>query len=245
MRKPVVLITGAGGEIGHGLIARITESGRQSVVTLDLNPLEPALARMVQREFTGSILDTPLLERILAEFEVDTVFHLAALLSTRSEFTPTTAHQVNVEGTLHLLEFSQREAESHGRPVVFVYPSSIAAYGLPDLDDQGPGRQGHRGRVRDADDDVRLQQALLRAARPLLRPSLQAALGRAAGRPGGLPLRAFPGTHQRDDRAVGRHERLRAGDDPRGGEGRAVCVLRPSGHADPLHGDAGRRRRRC
>jgi len=133
MRKPVVLITGAGGEIGHGLIAKITGSGRQSVVTLDLNPLEPALARLVQREFTGSILDTPLLERILAEFEVDTVYHLAALLSTRSEFTPTTAHQVNVEGTLHLLEFSQREAESHGRPVVFIYPSSIAAYGLPDL----------------------------------------------------------------------------------------------------------------
>ena len=133
MRKPVVLITGAGGEIGHGLIAKITGSGRQSVVTLDLNPLEPALARLVQREFTGSILDTPLLERILSEFEVDTVYHLAALLSTRSEFTPTTAHQVNVEGTLHLLEFSQREAESHGRPVVFIYPSSIAAYGIPDL----------------------------------------------------------------------------------------------------------------
>ena len=133
MRKPVVLITGAGGEIGHGLIAKITGSGRQSVVTLDLNPLEPALARLVQREFTGSVLDTPLLERILSEFEVDTVYHLAALLSTRSEFTPTTAHQVNVEGTLHLLEFSQREAESHGRPVVFIYPSSIAAYGIPDL----------------------------------------------------------------------------------------------------------------
>jgi nucleoside-diphosphate-sugar epimerase len=133
VRKPVVLITGAGGEIGHGLISTITQSGRQGIVTLDVNPLEPALARMVQREFTGSILDPPLLERILAEFEIDTVYHLAALLSTRSEFTPITAHQVNVEGTLHLLEFSQREAESHGRPVVFVYPSSIAAHGLPDL----------------------------------------------------------------------------------------------------------------
>ena len=133
MRKPVVLITGAGGEIGHGLIAKITESGRQQVVTLDLNPLDPALGQMVQREFRGSILERPLLERILAEFEVDTIYHLAALLSTRSEFTPTTAHQVNVEGTLHLLEFAQHEAESHGRPVVFVYPSSIAAYGLPDL----------------------------------------------------------------------------------------------------------------
>ncbi|MGH9200531.1 MAG: NAD-dependent epimerase/dehydratase family protein, partial [Vicinamibacterales bacterium] len=62
------------------------------------------------------------------------VYHLAALLSTRSEFTPTTAHQVNVEGTLNLLEFSQHEAESHGRPVLFLYPSSIAAYGLPDLE---------------------------------------------------------------------------------------------------------------
>ena len=70
---------------------------------------------------------------MLAEFEVDCVFHLAALLSTRSEFTPLAAHQVNVGGTLNLLEFAQKEGESHGRPVVFIYPSSIAAYGLPDL----------------------------------------------------------------------------------------------------------------
>jgi threonine 3-dehydrogenase len=134
MRKSVVLITGAGGEIGHGLISRLAENGDNSVVTLDLNPLEPAQARMVRREFNGSITDTRLLDRILSEFEISTVFHLAALLSTRSEFTPVTAHQVNVEGTLNLLEFAQREAESHGRPVTFLYPSSIAAYGLPDLD---------------------------------------------------------------------------------------------------------------
>ena len=133
IRKPVVLITGAGGEIGHGLIARIAASGERSVITLDVNPIEPALARLVQREFTGSILDHALLERIMSEYEIDAVFHLAALLSTRSEFTPITAHQVNVEGTLSLLEFSQHEAESHGRPVVFLYPSSIAAYGLPSL----------------------------------------------------------------------------------------------------------------
>ena len=134
IRKPVVLITGAGGEIGHGLIAHLANEGRQPVITLDVNPLEPALAKMVQREVTGSIMDKSLLERVLSEFEVETVYHLAALLSTRSEFTPVTAHQVNVEGTLNLLEFSQREAESHGRPVTFLYPSSIAAYGLPDLD---------------------------------------------------------------------------------------------------------------
>lgn len=133
MRKPVIFVTGAGGEIGHGLIERLASTGRP-IVTLDLAPLDADLARLVQREFLGSILDQGLLERILAEFEVDLVFHLAALLSTRSEFTPVRAHQVNVEGTLTLLEFAQKEAESHGRPVRFLYPSSVAAYGLPDLE---------------------------------------------------------------------------------------------------------------
>jgi nucleoside-diphosphate-sugar epimerase len=134
MRKPVVLITGAGGEIGHGLITELASGERASIVTIDLNPLDGSLAPLVQREFTGSIADARLLDRILSEFDIDTVYHLAALLSTRSEFTPVTAHQVNVEGTLALLEFAQHEAESHGRSVRFMYPSSIAAYGLPDLD---------------------------------------------------------------------------------------------------------------
>ena len=131
MRTPVTLVTGAGGEIGHGLVTRLASAGRP-IVTVDLARLDNSLAPLVRREFTGSITDTTLLERVLAEFEVDLVFHLAALLSTRAEFTPLAAHEVNVEGTLRLLEFAQREGESHGRTVVFVYPSSIAAYGLPD-----------------------------------------------------------------------------------------------------------------
>ena len=114
----------------------------------------------------------------MAEFEVDLIFHLAALLSTRSEFTPVAAHEVNVEGTLHLLEFAQHEAESHGRPVVFIYPSSIAAYGLPDLATKASAGKVARGRVPASDDDVRVQQAVLRAARRLLRAPLQAARGR-------------------------------------------------------------------
>src|ERR1700741_301495 len=145
MRKPVFLITGAGGEIGHGLIARLAEPSR-SIITLDVAPLDRTLAPLVAREFTGSITDVDLVDRLLAEFEVDLIFHLAALLSTRAEFTPTTAHHVNVEGTLNLLEFAARQGESHGRPVVFVYPSSIAAYGLPD-----PETRRRAGRLREDD----------------------------------------------------------------------------------------------
>jgi nucleoside-diphosphate-sugar epimerase len=128
-----VLITGAGGEIGHGLIERLAGQSSRAVVTLDLARLDAATAPLVDREITGSILDRALLERVLAEYQVELVVHLAALLSTRSEFTPLAAHQVNVEGTLNLLEFAQHEAESHGRPVIFMYPSSIAVYGIPDL----------------------------------------------------------------------------------------------------------------
>ena len=141
MRKPAVLVTGASGEVGHGLIERLADQG-DPIVTLDVVPLAPDLARHVHREVLGSILDVALLERLMAEYDIDRVFHLAALLSTRAEFSPLTAHQVNVGGTLHLLEFAQHEAESHGRSVIFLYPSSIAVYGLPDA----PTRQ-QAGRV--------------------------------------------------------------------------------------------------
>jgi len=145
MRKPVILVTGAGGEIGHALVTRLAASG-SVLVTLDVAKLDAAVTPLVAREFTGSITDTGLLDRVLAEFEVDRVFHLAALLSTRAEFTPTAAHHVNVEGTLNLLEFAQRQGESHGRAVTFVYPSSIAAYGLRDA-----AMKAAVGRVREDD----------------------------------------------------------------------------------------------
>jgi threonine 3-dehydrogenase len=146
VRKPVVLITGAGGEIGHGLIERLAGQRERAIVTLDVSRLDGAIAGKVDREITGSILDRDLLQRVLAEFEVELIFHLAALLSTRAEFTPVAAHQVNVEGTLNLLEFAQHEAESHGRPVIFMYPSSIATYGLPDAE-----TKARAGRVKEDD----------------------------------------------------------------------------------------------
>src|SRR5579872_3389879 len=142
MRVPVLLITGAEGEIGHGLVTRLAATGAR-IVTLDISRLDASLAPLVVREVIGSVTDANVLDRILAEFEIECVFHPAALLSTRAEFTPVAAHEVNVEGTLNLLEFAQRQGESHGRQVCFVYPSSVAAHGLPDLD-----TKARAGRIR-------------------------------------------------------------------------------------------------
>jgi nucleoside-diphosphate-sugar epimerase len=144
VRRPAVLITGASGEIGHGLITRLAADGSTTVITLDVRALDSSLGKLVHREIIGSITDTAALDRIIAEFDVDHIYHLAAYLSTRSEFTPVTAHQVNVEGTMNLLEFAQKQGESHGRPVIFLYPSSIAAYGMPDLETKAKA-----GRVRE------------------------------------------------------------------------------------------------
>ena len=63
----------------------------------------------------------------------DVVFHLAALLSTRSERDPELAHQINVEGTLNVLRTAQSQSSRLGRPARFVFPSSIAVYGLPSV----------------------------------------------------------------------------------------------------------------
>ena len=79
----------------------------------------------------GDILDKALLDRLVSEYEIGRIFHLAALLSTRAEFTPETAHRVNVEGTMGLLKLASEQSQWQGQPVQFIFPSSIAVYGLP------------------------------------------------------------------------------------------------------------------
>ena len=132
MRKKAILITGASGEIGQALVDSLAQAGSITLVTLDIQPL-PEDVRSKVTMITGDILDKALLARLVSEYEFEAVFHLAALLSTRSEFTPEAAHRVNVEGTLSLLQMAAEQSEWRGEPVKFIFPSSIAAYGLPDL----------------------------------------------------------------------------------------------------------------
>jgi nucleoside-diphosphate-sugar epimerase len=132
IRKRAVFITGANGEMGHSLITQLAEDSSHSIIALDVRPLDEHLQKKCTAVITGDILEHRLLERLQSEYEIHTVYHLAALLSTRAEFTPEAAHRVNVEGTLNLLKLSIEQSRWHGTPVKFIFPSSIAVYGLPD-----------------------------------------------------------------------------------------------------------------
>jgi nucleoside-diphosphate-sugar epimerase len=131
MRKKAIFITGASGEVGHALIKRLGEDGNNRLVTIDIRPLPPDV-RSLATHFEGDLLNTRLLARLVTEYEIDVIYHMAALLSTRSEHAPEAAHQVNVEGTLGLLMLAADQTQWRNRPVQFIFPSSIAIYGLPD-----------------------------------------------------------------------------------------------------------------
>lgn len=132
-KRPVALITGANGEIGRSLIETLHRDGRYQIVTLDLAPLPESHRPLCLESYAGNILDRNLLDQLAAHHQIEVVFHLAALLSTRGERDPELAHQINVEGTLHLLRMAQSLSHRLDHPVKFLFPSSIAAYGIPTL----------------------------------------------------------------------------------------------------------------
>ena len=134
MRNEVVLITGANGEIGHGLIKALAKKNGTQIVALDVRPLDEGLIPFCDRFIQGDILDSMLLGRLMAEYDITTIYHLASILSTKAEYNPETAHKINVEGTLNLLRLGVELSTWQGTPVKFIYPSSIAVYGLPDLE---------------------------------------------------------------------------------------------------------------
>jgi len=136
MSKPVVLVTGANGEIGRTLLQRVHSEDRYRVVTVDLTPLPEKYRAFCLETYAGNIMDRYLLDQIAAHHEIEVVFHLAALLSTRGERDPELAHQVNVEGTLHLLRVAQNQSARLGRAVRFIFPSSIAVYGMPSVEEK-------------------------------------------------------------------------------------------------------------
>ncbi|HEY1556470.1 MAG TPA: NAD-dependent epimerase/dehydratase family protein [Kofleriaceae bacterium] len=122
-----VLITGAGGQIGHDLIGTLVAQGHQ-VVSTDLAPRPPSHAHAVEGVDWQrlDVTDAAAVQHMFTEIRPDLVFHLAAILSARGEQDPRLAYDVNQSGTWNVLEASRRARVSR-----LIFTSSIAVFGPP------------------------------------------------------------------------------------------------------------------
>lgn len=128
-----VLITGACGEIGQALVQELTRQGGYRIVTSDFMPLPDSI-----KNFSAEHVQGDLLYKIknFYDYDFDVIFHLAASLSSKAEIATEEAHRINVEGTMQLLMLAAYRSEKYKKSVKFLFPSSIAAYGLQTLDEK-------------------------------------------------------------------------------------------------------------
>ena len=119
-----ILITGAAGQIGSELaLALRAKHGAANVLVTDVVKPSGALAGSGPFE-TLDVTDRAALDGLIRKFRVDTVYHLAALLSATGEKNPQKAWGININGLYNVLE----AAREHGLVRVFS-PSSIAVFG--------------------------------------------------------------------------------------------------------------------
>jgi len=125
-----ILITGALGQIGTALTKRLqTEYGYDHVLATGLQEKTELDTRYAHLD----VLDGNRLSELVKQHKIDSIIHLAALLSATAEANPLLAWDVNMNGLMNVLNVASDENLQ-----VFT-PSSIAAFGIgtpPDLTPQ-------------------------------------------------------------------------------------------------------------
>ncbi|MDV7813542.1 L-threonine 3-dehydrogenase [Enterococcus hirae] len=126
-----VLVTGCLGQIGSELVLRLREDlGNENVIATDI--------RMPEKLEDGElfeildVMDYEKMRALVEKYQVDTLIHLAALLSAVAEAKPKFAWDLNMIGLVNALEVA-REFK-----LKFFTPSSIGAFGPNTPKDETP-----------------------------------------------------------------------------------------------------------
>jgi CDP-glucose 4,6-dehydratase len=138
-----VLITGATGFLGSWLTLWLVEAGAQVVALVrDWSPQSNFARSRLDKRVTvarGSVTDFEAVQRVLNEYSVDTMFHLAAqAIVGTAHRSPLSTFETNVKGTWNVLE-AARQMPSVQRLIV---ASSDKAYGTYP-EDQLPYREDY------------------------------------------------------------------------------------------------------
>jgi len=119
-----ILVTGACGQIGSELTPALrARYGSENVVASDIAEPTPALRDAGPFEFVD-VTRREQIEEVVERYKIDTLYHMAAILSASGEKNPQLAWRVNVGGLYNVLEVARE------RELVRVFcPSSIAVFG--------------------------------------------------------------------------------------------------------------------
>jgi nucleoside-diphosphate-sugar epimerase len=120
-----IMVTGAAGQIGSELTLALRKKfGNDNVLATDIKTqLSPKLRDSGPFEILN-IIEPAAIEKIVKKHNIDTIYHMSAVLSATGENNPQLAWDVNLNGTFHILE----AAREHRMVRVFC-PSSIAVFG--------------------------------------------------------------------------------------------------------------------
>ena len=118
-----ILVTGALGQIGMELLSALSlKHGSDAIIATDIRDTNN-LEKMGIKFQKLDILDLEGLEDIIKNFEINEVYHLAAILSATGEKNPRLCWDINVNGLLNVLELSRKYKYR------IFSPSSIAVFG--------------------------------------------------------------------------------------------------------------------
>jgi nucleoside-diphosphate-sugar epimerase len=128
-KTETILVTGANGQIGSVLTAALRQRyGKDRVIASDIQESDQS-----DGPFTFlDILNTTRLEEIVDDYGITQIYHLAAILSASGEWNPLKTWNINLNGTLSILELAKDKEQI---TKVF-FPSTIAVFGptTPQLD---------------------------------------------------------------------------------------------------------------
>ena len=121
MSKPMILVTGAGGQIGTVLTESLRNRyGRNQIIATDIRPISQTDGIFEQLD----IMDRDRLCELIKDHKITQIYHLVAILSAKGEKDPLRTWQINMDSLFNVLE----AARTYKIDRIF-FPSSIAAFG--------------------------------------------------------------------------------------------------------------------
>lgn len=118
-----ILITGACGQLGSELTAELRNiHGTENVIATDIAEPNVQVADGPFEHF--DVLDKQRLEELVDQYNIDTIYHLAALLSASAEKNIDLAWKLNMDGLLNVLNVAKEKDIKR-----IFWPSSIAVFG--------------------------------------------------------------------------------------------------------------------